>query len=133
MWAVGRVTPVLEVPLSLRIVVALVFVVAGVAVAALGVVAFSKARTTVNPLKPDSASSIVVSGVYRLTRNPMYLGFASVLVGWAIFLAAPAALLGPVIFIAFITRFQIVPEERVLNAKFGREFADYTTRARRWL
>lgn len=133
MWTLARATPVLLIPLSLRIIIASLFVVAGLAIAALGVLAFHKSRTTVNPLKPESTSSIVVSGVYQFTRNPMYLGFASVLTGWAIYLAAPAALLGPVLFIAFITRFQIIPEERVLSTKFGREFAAYTARVRRWL
>ena len=133
MWALARATSVLEVQLYLRIATASVFIVAGLTIAALGAVAFRNASTTVNPLRPESTSSMVVSGVYALTRNPMYVGFALVLVGWGAYLAAPAAFLGPVVFIAFITRFQIIPEERALSAKFGREFAEYTAKVRRWL
>ena len=133
MWALARVTPVLGIRMSLRIAAAAAVFVAGLAVAALGIVAFRTAQTTVNPLKPESTSSIVVSGVYRFTRNPMYLGLVLGLIGWAIYLAAPAALLGPAAFMAFITRFQIRPEERALHEKFGRTFADYTAKVRRWL
>ncbi len=133
MWALARATSVLDVQLYLRIATASVFIVAGLTIAALGAVAFRNASTTVNPLRPESTSSMVVSGVYALTRNPMYVGFALVLVGWGAYLAAPAAFLGPVVFIAFITRFQIIPEERALSAKFGREFAEYTAKVRRWL
>jgi len=133
MWALARATSVLEVQLYLRIAAASVFIVAGLTIAGLGAVAFRNASTTVNPLRPESTSSMVVSGVYALTRNPMYVGFALVLVGWGAYLAAPAAFLGPVVFIAFITRFQIIPEERALSAKFGREFAEYTAKVRRWL
>lgn len=98
-----------------------------------GVMAFRRARTTVNPLNPEAATALVIVGVYRYTRNPMYVGLATMLVGWAVYLAAPLALLGPPIFVLFIARFQIVPEERALAEKFGREFADYRKKVRRWL
>jgi protein-S-isoprenylcysteine O-methyltransferase Ste14 len=104
----------------------------GIVIAGLGSLAFRRARTTTNPMKPATASSVVTGGVYRHTRNPMYLGTAAVLLGWAAFLAVPWAFLGPVLFIAFITRFQIIPEERALAAKFGGEYTEYQERVRRW-
>jgi protein-S-isoprenylcysteine O-methyltransferase Ste14 len=55
------------------------------------------------------------------------------LLAWAIYLAQPLALLGPLAFVLYITHFQIVPEERVLSGLFGEEFADYRDRVRRWL
>jgi len=94
MWLGSRVSPQLHVESVLWLVVALVFVALGIAIALSGVVAFRRARTTVNPLKPDAASSLVESGIYRYTRNPMYVGLALALVGWAVYLAAPLALLG---------------------------------------
>ena len=98
-----------------------------------GVVAFHDKRTTVNPLTPSASSSVVSSGVYRVSRNPMYLGFLLALAGWAVYLSnAGAALLLPV-FIAYMTQYQIKPEERALLAKFGSEFAEYMSRVRRWL
>ncbi len=63
----------------------------------------------------------------------MYVGFASVLVGWAVYLGVPAALLGPIVFVLFITRFQIIPEERSLLSKFGPAFSEYQSKVRRWL
>ena len=86
-----------------------------------------------SPLKPDTASRLVTSGVYGFTRNPMYLGLCLVLAGWAFFLSSPLMLLGPLAFILYITRFQIVPEERSLSSLFGEAFADYQAKVRRWI
>ena len=95
--------------------------------------AFLRARTTINPLAPARTSSIVRGGAYRFTRNPMYLGLACSLSGLAAWLAHPLALAGPVLFVAWVTRFQIVPEERALRAAFGAPYADYLRRVRRGL
>jgi protein-S-isoprenylcysteine O-methyltransferase Ste14 len=84
-------------------------------------------------MKPASASSLVSSGVYRITRNPMYVGVLLVLVAWATFLAAPLALPGPLAFVLYIGRFQIAPEEAVLGKLFGAEYAEYKAKVRRWL
>ncbi len=108
-------------------------VAAGVGVAVAGVVAFRRARTTVNPTRPDASSALVTGGVYRISRNPMYVGMALALAGVAVALAHPAALLGPAAFVAYLTRFQIHPEERALRAAFGDAFEAYERRVRRWL
>jgi protein-S-isoprenylcysteine O-methyltransferase Ste14 len=106
---------------------------AGLLVSFLGVVAFRRARTTVNPMSPESASSLVIAGIYRRTRNPMYLGFLGVLLGLAVFLSnAVAALLVP-IYVLYMTRFQIRPEERALEARFGADFVAYKGQVRRWV
>lgn len=133
MWVVSRLTPIVEVGATVRSAVAIVIALAGISLAAAGITAFRRARTTLNPHKPDTASALVTGGIYRVTRNPMYLGLALVLVGWASFLGAPWALLGPVVFVACITRLQIVPEERVLQSAFGEAYAAYRARVRRWL
>jgi protein-S-isoprenylcysteine O-methyltransferase Ste14 len=98
-----------------------------------GLIAFRRARTTVNPLKPGSASSMVSSGIYRLSRNPMYVGFALFLAAWGVWLASLWSIPGVLGFIVYITRFQIVPEERAMRSLFGAEFAEYSRRVRRWL
>ena len=95
--------------------------------------AFGRAKTTIDPVHIDRASAIVTTGIYRITRNPMYVGLTSLLLSWAAYLAVPWTLLGPLFFILFITRFQIIPEERAMAAKFGDAYADYKSRARRWL
>ena len=107
--------------------------VAGVVIIGLGIASFRRAETTVNPMKPDSTSSLVVSGVYRMTRNPMYLGILLVLLGWAIFLSNALAFLFLPAFIIYMNRFQIEPEEKVLTSLFGQQFVAYTSRVRRWL
>lgn len=133
MWGVAHLLPVLPIQPYLRIAIALVVAGVGVAFMVLGGMAFRRAKTTSNPIKPEAASSLVITGVYRYTRNPMYVGAALVLVGWAFYLGSLPAFAGPVVFALFITRFQIIPEERVLRAKFGPEFAEYQARVPRWL
>lgn len=133
MWGLARFAPVIAISDALRYALAFGFGLLGIAIALSGVVSFRRARTTVNPLKPEAASELVTAGIYRYTRNPMYLGMLLVLVGWAAFLASPRALLGAVAFACFIDRFQIRPEERALHAVFGESFTAYTARVRRWL
>ncbi|UCL84440.1 methyltransferase family protein [Pseudomonas sp. HS-18] len=120
-------------PLGGRLWLALLVVLAGAAVCLAGVASFRHARTTVNPLKPESASSLVVAGIYRHTRNPMYLGFAIILLGWCVFLGSALAVLGVAAFVLYIGRFQIRPEERALRELFGAEFEAFCGRVRRWV
>jgi protein-S-isoprenylcysteine O-methyltransferase Ste14 len=105
----------------------------GVAVAALGVISFRRARTTVNPLRPERASALVATGVYHWSRNPMYLGMLMVLIAWALHLGNLSAPMWLPVFVAFMNRSQIVPEERALATKFGEEFESYRAKVRRWL
>jgi protein-S-isoprenylcysteine O-methyltransferase Ste14 len=99
-----------------------------------GLMAFRASRTTVNPMRPERASSLVTRGVYRITRNPMYVGMAFLLLAWGVYLAHwPALLLGPATYMLYLNRFQIEPEERVLLGLFGEEYRAYTARVRRWL
>lgn len=105
----------------------------GVALDLSGLWVFRRARTTFNPLSPSKASALVTGGVYRFTRHPMYLGLLLLLSAWALHLAAPWPWAGPVLFVLWIGRFQIAPEERVMRAKFGAEYDAYAARVRRWL
>jgi len=98
-----------------------------------GVYEFQKAKTTLNPTTPAATSSVVASGIYRVSRNPMYVGFLLALTGWAIFLSHPLPFLLLPAFVAYMNRFQISPEERVLSAKFGDEYDTYKQSVRRWL
>ncbi len=94
---------------------------------------FIRVKTTANPMRPEKASRLVISGPYRYTRNPMYLGLALNLSAWALYLNHAAAWLAPVAFVLYITQFQIKPEERALLVRFGADYAAYTQRVRRWL
>ena len=133
MWGFAPMAARIEIPIALRIGVGLVAALTGFGIAISGVIAFRRAHTTVSPLKPETASRLVTSGLYRFTRNPMYLGLCLVLTGWAFFLSSALMLLGPLAFIVYITRFQIVPEERMLSMLFREAFADYQAKVRRWI
>lgn len=105
----------------------------GVGCSLLGVISFRSARTTVNPLNPSAATTLVMSGVYRFTRNPMYLGFLLTLVAEIIWLGNPCALAVAPAFVIYLNHFQIAPEECALRDLFGVEFNTYTARVPRWL
>jgi protein-S-isoprenylcysteine O-methyltransferase Ste14 len=133
MLGVSRIAPALAFALPGRVAVALSLVLLGGAVALAGVVAFRRERTTVNPMTPGATSSVVSSGVYRYSRNPMYLGFLLALAGLAVYLSNAAAVVLLVAFVAYMNRYQIKPEERALLAKFGLAFAQYMSSVRRWV
>src|SRR5574337_423321 len=133
MWFVARVGPSVQLPPSVWTSAFVIIALVGGATAAAGDLAFKRARTTINPIRPEKATALVTAGIYRFTRNPMYLGLALVLLGWAAFVGSLLALAGPIAFVLYIDRFQIAPEERVLLAKFGSAYAEYEARVRRWL
>jgi protein-S-isoprenylcysteine O-methyltransferase Ste14 len=133
MWAVARVSGQLAWARPGRVVVASALFALGVLCAASAAVAFRRWNTTINPHKPEESRSLVRSGPFRFTRNPMYLGLLMALLAWAVWLAAPLSILGPLAFFSYIQQFQIVPEERVLEAKFGEAFEQYRRAVRRWL
>jgi len=133
MWGVRDMTVRIPMGVVARGILAGALVLAGVVLGIAGTLAFRSAQTTIDPHRPEAASTLVVDGIYRFTRNPMYLGLAIILLGWAVYLVAPPAFAGPVLFGLYITAFQIVPEERVLAARFGPEYTAYRERVRRWL
>lgn len=133
MWLLSLALPQVPVAAPTRIYAAVAVALIGGAFSIAGAIAFRKAKTTVNPLSPEKASTLVTSGVYRVTRNPMYVALLLALVAWAVFLSSPVALAGPVGFIAYVNRFQIEPEERALSTLFGNMYAKYSSSVRRWL
>jgi protein-S-isoprenylcysteine O-methyltransferase Ste14 len=133
MWLAVWALPSMRLAIPAHVVPAIAIALVGVLVILTGIIEFRRARTTVNPMNPSAASSLVVKRVYALTRNPMYLGFAIILLGWAVFLSHPLSLLVVPCFISYMNRFQIIPEERALEALFGSEFRLYSARVRRWL
>ena len=133
MWGVSTLGPQLSVRSEARYAAAAILVAAGLAFDLLGLLAFRASRTTINPLAPERASALVTGGVYRITRNPMYVGMAFLLLAWAVHLSALLPFAGIAVFVLYITRFQIRPEERVLKGLFGEQYASYAARVRRWL
>ena len=115
------------------LIVALAIALLGIGIAVAGRNAFVKAGTTLNPVNLKAASQLVTSGIFRHTRNPMYLGLTLLLIGVAALFANAWLLLGPVVFVAYTLRFQIMPEEQVMLEKFGAEYRAYQLRVRRWI
>ncbi len=93
---------------------------------------FFKSKTTVNPSSPSKASKLVISGIYQYSRNPMYLGLLLILLSWGLWLGNAFNVLLAAGFVAYMNRFQIIPEEEILSNLFGREYAQYCTLVRRW-
>lgn len=120
-------------PLHTPLWLAVLPAVSGAVVIACGIRAFAKAQTTLNPMDPEQSGGIVSDGIYRFSRNPMYLGMVLMLSGCALWLGYAAAWVGVAGFAAYIGHFQIIPEERALAAKFGAEYAAYCRKTRRWL
>ena len=133
MWLLSLLAPALGYTIPARIPIAIVLAAAGVATAIAGVTTFARAKTTVNPTTPQKSSSLVSWGIYSITRNPMYLGLLLVLTAWAIFLSNPLPFLLLPVYMLYINRFQIAPEERALTSLFGRDYAAYQSRVRRWI
>ncbi|WP_445768602.1 methyltransferase family protein [Rheinheimera sp.] len=133
MWLLAQLVPALAIPMSWRLLLAGIFAITGIAVAMSGVMAFRRANTTVDPRVPQQSSSLVIRGIYRYSRNPMYVGFLLLLAAWAFYLMSAAALVLLSLFMWYMNRFQIAPEERFLLQKFGAEYQAYLTRVRRWL
>lgn len=126
-------TPRLDLPSSLSVGTAVVLTVVGVWAIVSARRSLERADTTWRPMTPGQSTSLVTSGVYGLSRNPIYLGMLFVLLSWAALLASPAAVVLSSIFVLYIDRFQIRPEERALTLALGQEYRDYLARVRRWV
>ena len=94
---------------------------------------FRKQKTTVNPLEPKQASSLVTSGIFKYSRNPMYLGMLIILLSISFKFNLVGGIVISLSFYLFITKFQILPEEVAMNELFGNEFIDYSKKTRRWI
>lgn len=131
--AVGHFFPSTNAPFPGHRVVAIALLLIGIAVAVVGVAQFRAAKTSVNPMVPSRASAIVATGVFSLSRNPMYVGMALALLGLAAWRSTvPGYVLVP-LFCLYMTEFQVKPEERALVARFGEEYSEYMVKVKRWV
>ncbi len=133
MWSVSKIAPGLNFAFPGQRGVALAFIGAGIAIELIAGGAFVAAKTTVNPLKPERASRLVTGGLYRISRNPMYLGLLLLLTGLALWFGNPLNIAVLALFVWYVTTFQIRPEEDALAEKFGAEFDAYRAKVRRWI
>jgi protein-S-isoprenylcysteine O-methyltransferase Ste14 len=133
MWAIAYRWPRFWIPFAWREEVSLALAALAGLCIAMAVAGFVRARTTVDPRHPERSEVLVTGGVYRLSRNPMYLGSALLLAAWGAYLANALAWAMPLLFVAWVTWFQIRPEERALQARFGDAYARYRRMVRRWI
>ena len=133
MWSMTLVSNELGIDKNIRFIIGAVSSLIGGFIAISGIIGFRKAKTTVNPTKPNKASSLVCSGIYRYTRNPMYTGLLFVLIAWGCFWDNLLSLLLVLVFPLYMTQFQIKPEERVLESLFRKDYDHYKEQVRRWL
>ena len=133
MWWIGSSFEIGHYPLAYRTVVGIALIVAGLVIVAISLRSFAVAGTTPNPMQPNKASELVTSGIYSISRNPMYVGDAIMLAGIAVWVGSVLDLAPLAIFIAYIDRFQIAAEEQALAMIFGDHYAAYCRRVRRWL
>jgi len=132
-WWVAGYLPKTYFGITSKTIVVTVLLALGILFDLSGLTRFLGARTTINPIKPHNASALVQSGIYKFTRNPMYVGLVFLLTAWCIYLDCPVALVAVAGFMLYIHVFQILPEERTLAKLFGEEYHEYQARVRRWL
>jgi protein-S-isoprenylcysteine O-methyltransferase Ste14 len=125
--------PLISIDKEISTPLGLMFSLMGVCLIASGAIEFKRHKTTVDPTKPNKATSLVASGIYKLSRNPMYLGIAAFLIAFAFFMQSLLILLSLPLFILYMTRYQIAPEERAMHSLFGEQYQLYKTKVRRWL
>ena len=113
--------------------ISLLLLILGLFIFISAVKSFRKQKTTVNPLEPRQASSLVVSGIFKYSRNPMYLGMLIILLSISFKFNLVGGIIISLLFYLFITRFQILPEEEAMNELFGDKFTEYSNRTRRWI
>lgn len=133
MWGISILFPPGQISLPGKAWFAMLFGLFGLFFPMLAVLAFHRADTTVDPRYPEHSKQLVIVGIYNLSRNPMYLGFLLLLTAWAIYLGNWLAGLLLPLFVIYLNRFQITPEERVLFKKFGTPYQQYLSRVRRWI
>ncbi|MBT8082227.1 MAG: isoprenylcysteine carboxylmethyltransferase family protein [Gammaproteobacteria bacterium] len=133
MWLVAKQVPQATVHIPRPLPVAIAFSLAAAWLGVKAILDFRRHGTTVHPHYPEKASTVVADGVYRYTRNPMYLALVVVLLAWAVRLGNLASFAGLPLFVAYMTRFQVKPEERILLSKFGAPYREYMGTVRRWI
>ena len=112
---------------------ALFCLIAGIVVIGFSIVTFRMDKTTITPLHPDQATNLLKTGIYQYTRNPMYFGLLLILFSIGFYLQNLASMFVLPIYVWFISKYQIIPEEEALHKLFGQDYINYQDRVRRWI
>ena len=108
-------------------------IISGLIIILSAIILFKKYQTTITPLNPSNATKLITDGIYKFSRNPMYLGLLLVLVGISIILNLTGGFFFILLFILYINLFQIIPEENAMVDLFKDEFLEYKKNVRRWI
>ena len=133
MWLVAKSRFGFTTELPFTAEIGTVFIALGVIVIATGLTTFARLGTTVNPLDLTETTRLVTQGIYKFSRNPMYVGLTCILIGWGFHLGSPVNVLCVAAFVVVIDRWQIKPEEAALRGLFGKQYEVYCRRVRRWV
>lgn len=133
MWCLASYVPIVLITFAGQTLIAALVAILGMQIVIAGARACYARETTVNPLKPEESSSLITDGVFKFSRNPIYLGLLVMLIGLVVWLGALTPLLMLPIFVWYLNRFQIIPEERSLRNQFNDQYVSYSQRTRRWL
>ncbi len=133
MWGLSSKFPELDFDFFNRRLVATLIMFTGLGIDFLALAKFKQKQTTINPMKPEQSSELVVTGIYKFTRNPMYLGLLFILSACAMFFSNIATIIMLLVFVGYITKFQIIPEERIMQEKFKQSYEEYKLKVRRWI
>ncbi|MFW5450290.1 MAG: methyltransferase family protein [Methylophagaceae bacterium] len=133
MWLLDQRLPILGSSSSIWQQIGYLFIITALLFDLSAVVHFFRNHTTINPLRPQNSEKLVITAMYRYSRNPMYLGLLFLLIGWAFLLGSLLPFIMLPVFIVIMTRQQIIPEEQILEQKFGQQYRDYKNTVNRWL
>lgn len=133
MWLLAATLPLAQFTLPAHSTLAIVVAMVAVAIDVSALWAFRRAQTTINPLAPQKSSTVVTNGVYRYSRNPMYLGMLLLLIAVGVYLGKLSPWIVPPLFVWLINQWQIIPEEKMLTELFGERYRNYKRAVRRWL
>ncbi len=133
MWVIDRQLPGGQLESAIQLPMSILFAISGIVLVVFSMLAYRRASTTVDPFHPEEASQLVVDGFFGYSRNPMYASLLLVLISWAIWLGNVYNVAVLVLFVTYITFFQIKPEEEALRSLFGETYEHYCSRVRRWI
>jgi protein-S-isoprenylcysteine O-methyltransferase Ste14 len=133
MWGTTNLDIRIDARFHVSIWVSVTCTIIGLVIGITGVLQFIAHKTTVNPHRPKNSSSLVSGGIYKYTRNPMYLALLILLISIGFYLGSFLAFLILPLFILYMNKYQIIPEERVLDEIFGDDYKKYQERVRRWI
>jgi len=133
MWVIKKLTLTAHLEFEQQRTLSWIIFAVGILIEIIAIYAFRKANTTADPLNPDKTSKLVIVSIYKISRNPMYLGMLFILLAFAIRLGNLFTFPVLILYVWYITTFQIKPEEKVLSKLFGPAYSTYCTKVRRWI